>query len=361
MKIAIVGPTHPYKGGIAQHTTELAHHLKAAGHHVELISWSRQYPFFYPGVQFVDENKPEVPVFKEAKRVLSWRNPAGWARWARRLRNFDEVIFIWFVPTIQGPVALTMMQALGKHGPKKIILAHNMVSHSASGPDKKLAKLAFSRADEVLVHTDAMAERVHELAKANVKVAAMPAHLPGGVPKTTHHLGKLHRHLLFFGLVRKYKGVDILLQALAKVPDIKLTVAGEMWGKQKANLEALVQELGLSDRVELKAGYVAAEDIAGLFATADGLVLPYRSGTATQNVELAFAHGLPVIATAVGSMPSQVRQGVDGLICEPENPDQLAKAIEEFYLPGVANHLASNVPKVSSEKDWDNYVATLTS
>src|SRR5438309_5583802 len=88
MRIAIVGPAHPYKGGIPQHTTELAHHLRAAGHEVSLISWRNQYPFFYPGEQFVPDDKPELPVFSGVKRVLSWRNPVGWLRWGRRLRGY---------------------------------------------------------------------------------------------------------------------------------------------------------------------------------------------------------------------------------------------------------------------------------
>src|SRR5665213_3408361 len=121
MKIAIVGPTHPYKGGIAQHTTQLAHHLQAAGHDVEIISWRAQYPFFYPGVQFVPQAKPELPVFPHTKRVLSWKNPAGWLRWGRRLRAYDKVIFVWFVPTIQGPIYRSILQALGKRGAETII------------------------------------------------------------------------------------------------------------------------------------------------------------------------------------------------------------------------------------------------
>src|SRR6185312_1575072 len=118
MKIALVGPTHPYKGGIVLHTTELAHRLTKAGHTVEILSWRTQYPFFYPGTQFVPGNKPESPPFPHVKRILSWRNPLGWWRQGRHLRSFDEVIFVWWVPTIQGPVYLSLLRALGKRGPR---------------------------------------------------------------------------------------------------------------------------------------------------------------------------------------------------------------------------------------------------
>ncbi|HVX23996.1 MAG TPA: glycosyltransferase family 4 protein [Candidatus Saccharimonadales bacterium] len=359
MKIAIVGPTHPYKGGIPQHTTALAHHLQTAGHQVTIVGWKHQYPFFYPGVQFVPDGKPELPLFHDSKRVLSWRNPAGWAAWARRLRKYDEVIFAWFVPTIQGPVVLTMMKALGKSGPKKVILCHNIVSHSASGPDKTLTKLAFSRADEILVHSEAQAEQVRAFTSTLIKIAKLPAHLPGQ-PQQIKHNGALRQHLLFFGLVRKYKGIDVLLKALAQAPDITLTIAGEMWGKQQANLEALIQELNLEKRVTLQPGYVPADQIAPLFEKADAQVLPYRKATGSQMVDMAFTHGVPVIASRTGSLGTQVRDGIDGLLVEPESVQALAAAIKHFYEAGVAQKLSSNIPQVSSENDWQAYVAALT-
>ncbi len=358
MKIAIVGPAHPYKGGIAQHTTELAHHLQAAGHDVEIISWRHQYPFFYPGEQFVPGGKPEIPVFKDTHRVLSWRNPAGWVKWARKLRNYDEVIFVWWVPTIQGPVVLSMMQALGKQAPKKVILCHNIVSHSASGPDVKLSKLAFARADELIVHSEIQAEHARTLTKTPVTLVKLPAHLPGQ-PPTKPHTAELQYHLLFFGLVRKYKGVDILLKALAQVPEVKVTVAGEMWGKQKASLDSLIQQQGLEARVTLLPNYVPADKIGELFAAADAQVLPYRKATGSQMVDLAFTHGVPVIASRAGSLATQVRDGVDGLLVEPNDVAALAAAIKHFYKPGVAARLWEQIPKLSAEADWQTYITAL--
>ena len=355
MKIAIVGPTHPYKGGIAQHTTQLAHHLEDTGNDVEIISWRAQYPFFYPGVQFVPEATPELPVFSHTKRVLSWKNPAGWLRWGRKLRAYDKVIFIWFVPTIQGPIYRIMQQSLGKHSLETIILCYNVVQHSAGPADKKITALVFNRADRLLVHTTTLATLAQKLSNTPVSVATMPAHLPGH-PDASKHPNKLQHHLLFFGLVRLYKGVDILLHALAHVPDITLTVAGEMWGKQQVKLEALISELKLGKRVTLLPGYVPAEDIGGLFQAADALIMPYRAGTASQTAELAFAHGVPVIATKVGSMPQQIRNGIDGLLCEPNDVTDLTAAITHFYESGVAASLRSRIPKSHAEADWQHYV-----
>lgn len=360
MKIAIIGPAHPYKGGIAQHTTELAHHLRASGHKVKILSWRNMYPFFYPGQQFVPDDKPELPVFEHTERVLSWRNPVGWKKYAKELNAFDEVIFIWWVPTIQGPVYSRMLKAIGEKGPHTLILCHNIANHSAGPLDKQLTHRVFERADRVLVHTKALANLADTFTATPIAIASMPAHLPGGEPSEKPIHNELYKHLLFFGLVRQYKGVDILLNALAKTSDITLTIAGELWGKQAEKLAKLVEELHLEDRVTITGSYVDAEDIPALFASADALVLPYRSGTATQNVDLAYAHGIPVIATSVGSMPLQIHDGVDGLLCKPEDVGSLAKTIKHFYDKGVARKLMANIPPSRSEDDWERYVQAIT-
>src|SRR5665213_1647847 len=133
MKIAIVGPTHPYKGGIAQETTALAHELTKAGNDVTIVSWRAQYPgILYPGEQFVPENKPELPLFANTHRVLSWKSPLSWQRWGRKLRGYDQVIFVWVVPTFHGPIYLAMMRAMGKkRRPRIVVICHNVLPHEA--------------------------------------------------------------------------------------------------------------------------------------------------------------------------------------------------------------------------------------
>lgn len=361
MKIAIIGPTHPYKGGIAQHTTALAHQLSNSGHDVHILSWKKMYPFFYPGEQFVPDDEPELPLFTNTGRKLSWHNPVGWRREAAKLRDYDEVIFVWWVPAIQGTVYWQMLKALGEKGPHTVILCHNVAQHSASPIDKQLTQRVFELADQILVHTKALAEIADQLTATPLTIAAMPAHLPGGEPINKPSHTKLRNHLLFFGLVRQYKGVDILVQALAKLPDVSLTIAGEMWGKQEAKLTQLIAGLHLQDRVTMRSGYVPAKDIAGLFSAADALVLPYRSGTATQNVELAFAHGIPVIATTVGSMPLHIHDGVDGILCKPDDVNSLAKALQHFYSKNTALTLTKAVPPSRSDLEWSHYIEAITS
>ncbi|MCX9190238.1 glycosyl transferase [Carbonactinospora thermoautotrophica] len=360
MRIILVGPTHPLRGGVAQHTTEFAHRLTAAGHEVAVVSWSEEYPeWLRPGSSLrIADDRPEIPAHPRTRYPLTWRRPDGWWRTGRELRRAGaEVVAFAHVNTFQAPAYLTLLSALRRGaGPRPRLLAvcHNVLPHERTRYDVPLARALLRRADGVLVHSEAQAGLARSLTRAPVVVASLPPHLPAvGGPGVG--VAGLRRRLLFFGMVRPYKGVDVLLRALAQVPDVALTVAGEFW-EGVESYRRLAVELGLAGRVTLRPGYVPAEEIPHLFAEADALVLPYRSGTATQNVYLAFAHGVPVVATRVGSMPGQVRDGVDGILCEPGDVAALVAALRRFYEPGVAEKLRAGVRPPDTAGAWARYV-----
>ncbi|TDD90211.1 glycosyltransferase family 4 protein [Actinomadura rubrisoli] len=356
MRIAIVGPAFPYKGGGAHHTTELAHRLAAAGHEVLIESWRAQYPaFLYPGQQTISE--PEGEPFPGTRRRLDWRRPDGWWRTGRSLRSCDLVVLAVLSP-VQVPSYLGILAGVGRRTPV-IALCHNVLPHERKPYDVPLMKRLLRRVDGVLVHSEAQAELARGLTGRPVRVAEMPAHLPtpATVPQDD---GKVHRHLLFFGIVRPYKGLDVLLRALAAGPDdVSLTVAGEFWGGLDET-RALIGELDLAARVDLRPGYVPAADVPGLFAAADALVLPYRTATASQNVWMAYEHGRPVIATDVGGFADQVRDGEDGLVCAPDDVAALTGALERFYAAGEPERLRSGVRPVDHGPVWAAYLDTLT-
>jgi glycosyltransferase involved in cell wall biosynthesis len=372
VRIALVGPAHPYKGGGARHTTELAHRLAAAGHDVIIESWRAQYPArLYPGQQLLDV--PEGEPYPRAYRRLAWYRPDGWLAAGGRLRSADLVVFALLTP-LQVPAYLAILAGLrapGRHRrnqpPRTAVICHNVLPHERRPGDVALTRTLLAHVDTVLTHSPAQAAQARDLAPGTaVLTVPLPPHLPtshfseraGFLPPS-----QLPRSesvsLLFFGIVRPYKGLDVLLHALARSPEhLTLTVAGEFWGGT-AGTEALIVGLGLAGRVALRPGYLPATEIPALFAAADALVLPYREATASQNALLAFAYGVPVITTTAGALADVVRAGVDGLTCAPGDTDDLARALAAISEPGRLEALRSGIRVVDPEPGWTAYLQAL--
>jgi len=371
MRIALVGPAHPYKGGGARHTTELAHRLAAQGHDVIIESWRAQYPGrLYPGQQTVDV--PEGEPYPRTRRRLAWYRPDAWPAEGRRLRPADLVVFAYLTP-LQAPPYLAIMAGLRRPA-RTAVICHNVLPHERRPGDVTLTRALLERADTVLTHSAAQAAQARELVPAaTVRTVAMPPHLPGenqgterawlSAPANTPPPGLADvpapTRLLFFGIVRPYKGLDVLLRALAQAPaHVTLTVAGEFWA-DTTEMDNLIGELGLADRVTLRPGYVPADQIPGLFGAADALVMPYREATASQNALLAFSHGVPVVTTTAGALAEAVRDGVDGLTCVPGDAGDLLRALKEISDPEVVRRLRAGIPVVDPDRGWAEYLRVL--
>jgi glycosyltransferase involved in cell wall biosynthesis len=354
---------------VAQHTTHLAHALAGAGHDVILESWSRLYPArLWPGDRGVLA-EPEVPPFPATRRNLSWRRLDGWWRAGVRFRRegADGVLIVVATP-LQVPPYLLMLAAArsesGRKSPPRIVaVCHNVLPHERRLTDRPLMGALLSRLNGVVVHAPAQIELARRFTRASVLLAALPPHLPepaqGPAGSPIPPDAAVHGHLLFFGAVRPYKGLDLLLTALTGLPEVRLTVAGEFWGDGLARTQRLVTELGLQERIRLLPGYVEAADVPALFHSVDALVLPYRSGTASQNAHLAHSHGVPVVATRVGTLATDIRDGVDGVLCAASDIGALTAALRSFYTPGTAQRLRAGVRPADAAAMWNAYVATL--
>jgi len=371
VRIAVVGPTHPYKGGVAAHTTSLARHLAEAGNDVQLVSWSRLYPkALYPGEQAVPGGDPDVPPFEPTTRPLRWDRPASWWRVGRRLRGADLLVVVLVVPA-QVPALLTLVRAArgparrGRGHLRVVVVAHNVVPHETHAGGPWLVGRILAAADAVLVHSPAMAGQAREHGARRVVVADLPPHLPGGVPAqpTTPRRGRARADgrlaVLALGIVRDYKGIDLLLDAAARVPQVQLAVVGEQWGRAGEQVRALAADPRLAGRVDLQRGYLPGSQVPGLLAGYDVLALPYRHATASQNVLLAHAYGLVVVASDVGTFAAQVRDGVDGLLVPPSDVDALASALLRLTGPGELERLQAGVPAVDQDGPWQRYLTVL--
>ena len=369
LRIAIVGPSHPHKGGVAAHTTTLAHELADAGHDVTLISWSHLYPsLLYPGEAAVPGGAPDVEPFPRTLRVLSWARPDTWLRAGRRLRDMDAIVIVHVIPPVV-PAHLALLRAAGvgrrvgangglDSAPRTIAITHNVLPHEPRPGDRALMESFLSRVDSVIVHSDEQARMAADLGAHHVRELDLPPHLPGG-PRVPHVDSDGPTRLLALGIVRDYKGVDLLLEAVREVPDLRVTVAGEMWGDAGRRVKELALEQGLRDRVEVHGGYVPADRIAELMARHDVLALTYRSATASQNVLLARRHGLPVLATDVGTFGEQVLDGVDGLLVPVGDHPKLVDALRHLSDRRYAAKLRSSVRPPDEAGPWAHYVGAL--
>ncbi len=363
LRVAVVGPTHPLKGGVAAHTTTLAHRLAAAGHDVTLLSWTHLYPSrLYPGEQSVPGGVPDVEPFPRTRRMLSWARPDTWLRAGRSLRGADLVVVEHVVPAVV-PAHLALLAAAGARrrrtgGPRAVVVAHNVLPHEGHPGDRRLMSALLRTADLVVVHSDEQARLATGLGAAHVRALALPPHLPGGEPAERADRAGATR-LLALGIVRDYKGIDLLLDAMTEVPGLRLTVAGEMWGSSGERVRALVRDPRLRERVEVVDGYVPGDELAALLARHDVLALTYRDATASQNVLLAGRHGLAVLASDVGTFGEQVRDGVDGLVVPPGDRAALVSALRRLAEPGYAALLRSAVTPPDLDGPWAAYVEAL--
>ena len=364
LRIAVVGPTHPHKGGVAAHTTMLAHHLSDAGHDVTLVSWAHLYPSrLHHADATVPQGAPEVPPYPRTVRALSWARPDTWVRAGRRLREVDAVLVVHVMPPVV-PAHLALLHAAGAlpglpgPRPQSIVVCHNVLPHESRPGDTPLMRMLFAKVDAILVHSADQATLAHELGARRVSVADLPPHLPGGEPISRGQRSGPTR-LLALGLIREYKGIDVLLRAMVDVPDVSLTIAGEVWPSQREVIGRLVTDPRLAGRVELREGYVPADALAALLADHDILALPYRSATASQNVILGHAHGLPVLASDIAPFSGQIEDGVNGLLVPPEDERALAGALRRLRDPEVRARLAEGVQTPDLSGPWATYLGTI--
>lgn len=378
MRLVVIGPVWPYRGGIAQHTALLARALADHGHDVRLLTYRRLYPrWLFPGRTVVDPSTQPVAAAAEAIVAPLW--PPSWWAAARAVRRADPdaVVVVWWVPFF-APFVVGLRWLLGRSAgrPPLVLICHNVLPHDAAGgASRLLTRLALRRADRWLVHATPLIEAVGALVGPRarrpgaVARAALPLHhlapdgqaMGAGAPTAA---GPHPPTLLFFGLVRPYKGLDVLIDALAlaarDVPGLRLVVAGEFW-QPSTTFAAQAARHGMADAVELRDRYVPNEAVAALFAAADAVVLPYRAATSSGVLTLAIEHGVPMIVTAVGGLPEVVVDGDAGLVVPPEDPAALAAAIVRLFRePGLAETLRAGARQARARIGWDAYVAALT-
>ncbi|MEZ4868939.1 MAG: glycosyltransferase [Caldilineaceae bacterium] len=312
MKIALIGPVHPYRGGIAHYTTLLGQALCERGHELLLISFQRQYPrWLFPGRS--DRDPSEQPLMApDAQYWIDSLKPWTWLTTFGRIRRYapDLIVLQWWT-SFWTPIWLTfvVLNRLKLRRPV-VWICHNVLPHEASWLDRYATQLVLRWGQQWIIHSEAEQLKLRQLLpQASSTIVTMPVFpvFRGRIAKTDA-LAKLHlpakqKILLFFGIVRPYKGVLDLIQALPQIERVlgavTLLVAGEFWQEQKQAVMTLIDDLKLNSVVILDDRYIPNEEVPLYFSAADLLVAPYRQVTGSAVIQSALAWGLPIVTTSV--------------------------------------------------------------
>jgi len=332
-------------------------------HQVKFISFKRQYPsLLFPGKTDRDpSSKPLKP--DQVDYIIDSMNPFTWFRAAHEIKDYqpDKIILGWWV-TFWMPTFWTIIKLVKRSlDAEIIIICHNVFEHESSFVKKQAAKAVLSQADLLITHSAQETDRLGELLGKEAKAitAFHPTYAELSNTRFTssqakEKLGITGDCLLFFGFVREYKGLAVLLEALGRIKEKKeftLLVVGEFW-KGKSKYLDQVERLGISSCVRIVDKYISNEEIGLYFAAADLVVQPYLSASGSGICQIAYGFDRPVIATRVGSLPEVVEDGVNGRLVEPGDAKALAEAIIESLEPDKLKEFSQNAVKTKQKFSW---------
>jgi glycosyltransferase involved in cell wall biosynthesis len=342
VRLVVIGPFPPLKGGISQHTARLAEALLRSESDVELYSWASQYPNRLFGRE---QRDPAAATTPGVDWRLRWWNPLSWLQVALRVRRADAILLPWVTPVHSLPQLLWLRSTRGL----RIIHVHNVLPHEPMPLARWLAKRVLGAADLLICHSQSLVEELQQLGVSSPAiVTAMPSLLP--VHSVDLPLSEPLR-LLFFGTIRRYKGLPVAVSALEELVSrgrpVSLTIAGEVWDES----EVPTPDQAATLPIDTLYGYVSDDDLVDLVSSHHIVVAPYRSATQSAVVPVAFACGRPVVATTVGGLSEVVVDGVNGALAPPEDSAAFADAIER--VAGALDEVARGASE--SAPSWSEY------
>jgi len=357
MRLAVVGPVHPYRGGIAHFTEMTVQGLAARGHEVRPVSFSRQYPaLLFPGETQYEPDDDAPDIVRGAPRVLDSINPLSWFRTGFHLRDVapDAVVFQYWMPFF-APAYGVVARGLRRHyGIPSVAVVHNALPHERHLGDALLSRFFLRSCAGHVVMSDAVADDTRRLAgaDAHIEQIAHPVYERFGSPvpraeaRAALDLPEAAPVLLFFGFVREYKGLHVLLEAMPSVldalPDARLVIAGEPYD-DTARYREIIDRHGLHDRVRWDDTYIPSEDVPAYFGAADLVVQPYVSATQSGVAQIATHFETPMVVTDVGGLAEDVPHERAGFVVPPEEPAALADAVARFFRDDWAGRLAEGM------------------
>lgn len=368
-KILIVGPVFPYKGGIS-HYTGLLHKSLSSKYKVRTLSYSLQYPKFL----FKEEQKDfRNDAFKinNVKFNINTINPLNWISCANLINKMmpDLIIIQWWHPYF-APCYWSILKLLKKNI-KVIFLCHNVIPHERFLFDEFIIKKLLCKADGYIVHSKTEIKNLLSIVKnAKYKLNVLPSfnnfnfseNLTKSDARKRLNLKNDTKVLLFFGFIRKYKGLHNLINSmpaiLKKLDNVKLLIVGEFRDDKSEYLE-LIKRNKLKDNIIIVDDYIQDKEIENYFVASDVVVLPYETATQSGIVQIAYSFKKPVIATNTGGLPEVVINNKTGYIVEPSNKKELSDAVISYFKEDKENEFILNIEKESHRYSWDCLVESI--
>jgi glycosyltransferase involved in cell wall biosynthesis len=360
MRIAYLSTFYPFRGGIAQFNALLYNQFLKQGHQTKAFTFTTQYPsILFPGeTQFVKENDSAEVI--DSQRILSTTNPLSWYKSAKIIKKYNPDLMImkfwmpYFAPSL-GFVAGKL-----KNHTKSISILDNVIPHEKKFFDKSLTKYFLSKNHAFIAMSEKVKNDLLQLEpKAKVQVLPHPLYNHFGEinDKTQARdilgIDKNKKTILFFGFIREYKGLDLLIEAFDKLDDsYQLLIAGEVYGNfEKYN--QIISKNKNKNNIHKFVRYISDDEVNKFFCAADVCILPYKSATQSGITGISYHFELPMIATATGGLPEIIHHNKTGFIIEKINSNAIADAIQKYFKNCDSEKLKENIRTLKKELSWE--------
>ncbi len=366
MRIAILGSAHPLRGGLAAFNERLAYQLQQQGHEVVIYSFSLQYPsFLFPGkTQFTDEPAPEgLTIHTKVNSV----NPLNWMQVGGEMNKakYDLIVVKYWLP-FMGPAFGTILKIAKKNKHTRVVcVVDNIIPHEKRPGDKPFTQYFIKVVDAFVTMSKDVLKDVKTFTHKPSYFTPHPIYDSYNEAVSKHdackhlHLHEEKKYILFFGFIRDYKGLDLLLEAMAdkriKEAGIELVAAGEYYSKDlEASNDKIIDKHHLHKAVHMRTDFIPNSEVRYFFSAADLVVQPYKHATQSGITQIAFHFEKPMVVTNVGGLAEVVPDGKVGFVAEP-NPKSIADAILKFYMPDSIPNLHSNILAEKKKYSWDTF------
>lgn len=370
MNIIIIGTAYPYRGGLAAFNERLATEFQRQGNNVEMYTFTLQYPnFLFPGkTQFSPDPAPKNLTIS---RKVNSCNPFNWIKVGKEIakKRPDVVVFAYWM-SFMAPCFGTIARKIRKNKHTKIMaLVHNMIPHEPNILDRFLPPYFVKSMDGFMALSESVVKDIEHFDKRGCPKSFSPhpiydhygIRLGRDEALQLLNLDPKYRYVLFFGFIRAYKGLDLLLDAFAepwlRQSDVQLIVAGEFYGDSAPYLSQ-IEQLGIADKVVLCTDFIPDGEVNRYFSAADIVAQPYKTATQSGVTQIAFHFEKAMLVTNVGGLPEIVPDGKIGYVVEPDS-EQIAAALRKFFEENKREEFEKNIVEEKQKYSWSRFTDTL--